>query len=330
MQGAISNPTHLIEGFIDGLNSRRPALFNIYAVCPPEHGVGDDTSVEQSKLAVESRAYPLFRFDPDLGITLSECVSLEGNPSMETDWPEYTLRYKDEQGADQTMTLPMTFADFALTEGRFAKQFRKAPPETWNDDMVPVHEFLLMADDERDGKFPFIWAVDKKQRLMRVLVSQELVNSCEERQQFWKQLKDVAIKGGEMVDTDAIAEQARADLLSKISLSIAAIGGGAIPASSPVAAVMAAAPAASADGYEAVWIDTPECTACDECTKLAPKAFAYNDDKKAIIVNPQGTTFANLVKAAEKCTASCIHPGTPWNTSEPGLDKLVARAAKFN
>ena len=29
MQGSISNPTHLIEGFIDGLNARRPALFNI-------------------------------------------------------------------------------------------------------------------------------------------------------------------------------------------------------------------------------------------------------------------------------------------------------------
>ncbi len=28
----------------------------------------------------------------------------------------------------------MTFADFALTEGRFRKHFKKAPPETWNDE----------------------------------------------------------------------------------------------------------------------------------------------------------------------------------------------------
>ncbi|MCG8122973.1 MAG: thiamine pyrophosphate-dependent enzyme, partial [Candidatus Thiodiazotropha taylori] len=34
LQGTISNTTHLLEGYIDGLNSRRPALFNIYAVCP--------------------------------------------------------------------------------------------------------------------------------------------------------------------------------------------------------------------------------------------------------------------------------------------------------
>jgi pyruvate-ferredoxin/flavodoxin oxidoreductase len=42
MSGTIAHVNHLIESYIDGLNSRRPALFNIYAVCPPEHGVGDD------------------------------------------------------------------------------------------------------------------------------------------------------------------------------------------------------------------------------------------------------------------------------------------------
>ncbi|MEW5789461.1 MAG: 2-oxoacid:acceptor oxidoreductase family protein [Pseudomonadota bacterium] len=331
MQGAISNPTHLIESYIDGLNSRRPALFNIYAVCPPEHGVGDDTAVEQSKLAVESRAYPLFRYDPDLGTTFSECVSLEGNPDMDAEWPVYTLEYKDEEGKVQKMELPMTFADFALTEGRFAKQFRKAPQETWNDDMVPVADFLKLSADERDGKFPFIWAVDKKQRLMRVIVSAELVNSCEERQQFWQQLRDVAGLNKEAVDTEAIAEQARAELLGKISASLASFGTGIpVDAQAVAAAPAAGKPAAGPDGYEAVYIDTPECTACDECTKLAPKTFAYNDDKKAIVINPQGSKFADLVKAAEKCTAGCLHPGTPWNMSEPGIDKLMVRAAKYN
>jgi pyruvate-ferredoxin/flavodoxin oxidoreductase len=327
-QSAISSPTHLIESFIDGLNSRRPALFNIYAVCPPEHGVGDDMSVEQSKLAVESRAYPLFRYDPDQGVTFSECVSLEGNPEMEADWPEYTLDYVDEAGEKQQMTLPMTFADFALTEGRFAKQFRKAPQEAWNDDMVLLADFLKLSEDEREGKFPFIWGVDKKNRLMRVMVSEELVLSCEERQHFWQQLKDVAGLNVATVDTEAIANQARAELLSKLSASLATFGAG-VPADAP-AATVAAAPAARADGYEPVYIDTPECTACDECTKLAPKVFQYNADKKATVINPQGAKFADLVKAAEKCTAGCLHPGTPWNMNEPGVDKLIARAAKYN
>jgi pyruvate-ferredoxin/flavodoxin oxidoreductase len=138
------------------------------------------------------------------------------------------------------------------------------------------------------------------------------VNSCEERQQFWQQLKDVAGLNKEEVDTDAIAAQARAELLGKISASLASFGTGiAGRRAAASAAPVVAAPAAGADGYEPVYIDTPECTACDECTKLAPKTFAYNDDKKAYVINPQGTKFADLVKAAEKCTAGCLHPGTP-------------------
>ena len=56
----------MIEGFIEGLMARRPALFNLYTSCQPEHGIGDDMGERQAKLAVESRAYPLFKYNPDL------------------------------------------------------------------------------------------------------------------------------------------------------------------------------------------------------------------------------------------------------------------------
>ncbi|OIR17686.1 pyruvate-flavodoxin oxidoreductase [mine drainage metagenome] len=336
LQSAISNVTHLLEGYIDGLNSRRPAVFNVYAVCPPEHGVADDLAVAQSKLAVESRAYPLFRYDPDLGASYAESASMEGNPALDQDWPTYTLTYKDENGAEAKLTLPMTFADFAVTEGRFAKHFKKAPPETWNEDMVQLADFITLSADEREGKFPYIWGVDAKQRLIRLLVTQDVVHSCEERLSFWHQLKSLCGLDRPTVNAEEIANKARNELIQKLSASLASFGGGAINDSTindshiNNSLPLAAAPAMSVDGYEAAWIDTPECTACDECININPKMFAYNDQKKVIIINPQGGKFADVVKAAEKCTASCIHPGTPWNQSEAGLDKLVARAAKFH
>jgi len=329
MSGTIAHTNHLIESYIDGLNSRRPALFNIYAVCPPEHGIGDDKSVDQSKLAVEGRAYPLFRFNPDAGTTFSECVSLEGNPALEQDWPTYTLKYVDEQGAEQKMELPMTFADFAATEGRFGKQFKKAPPETWNDDMVAIADFLQLGKDEREGKFPYIWATDQKNRLTRLLITEDLVRACEERLNFWKQLKDVAGLNRAEVDTEVLADQVRAELLAKITASLG-VGGMDMPAANAPLPLAAQSSAPAADGYEPVWVESPECTACDECTSIAPKVFVYNDQKQAIVVNPKGAKYADIVKAAEKCTAGCLHPGTPWNMSEPGIEKLMARAAKYN
>ena len=326
MQGTIAHVNHLLEGYIDGLNSRRPALFNIYAVCPPEHGVGDDKAVDQSKLAVEGRAYPLFRYDPDAGTTFSETVSLDGNPAMDSDWPVYSLKYLDDKGVEKSMDLPMTFADFAATEARFGKQFKKAPPETWNDDMILLADFLALPEDEREGRFPYIWGVDRKNRLIRLLVTEDLARSSEERLNFWRQLKDLAGLDRPAANAEEVAEQVRAELIAKITASLGVSGGDILPAGDARVSHDGTAP----EGFESCWIETPECTACDECINLAPKTFAYNGDKKAVVVNPKGAKFADIVKAAEKCTAGCIHPGTPWNPSEPGLDKLMTRAAKFN
>jgi pyruvate-ferredoxin/flavodoxin oxidoreductase len=121
----------------------------------------------------------------------------------------------------------MTFADFAATEARFLKHFRKAPPETWNESMVPVAEFLELDADGREGKFPFIWAVDKKNRLMRLLVTKELIKSAEERLHFWRQLRGLAGAGAEAADAAEVESRVREELLAKIS---AALGQGGAPA----------------------------------------------------------------------------------------------------
>ena len=63
---------------------------------------------------------------------------------------------------------------------------------------------------------------------------------------------------------------------------------------------------------------------------MNPKMFVYDDDKKAYIADPRAGTFAQLVQAAEKCTARIIHPGTPLDPDEPDLDKWIKRAEPFN
>jgi pyruvate-ferredoxin/flavodoxin oxidoreductase len=121
----------------------------------------------------------------------------------------------------------------------------------------------------------------------------------------------------------------RAELLAKITASLG-LGGADAASAAKVGAGDTATATGNGGDYEPVWIESPECTACDECTTLAPKTFAYNDQKLAIVINPKGGKFADIVKAAEKCTAGCIHPGTPWNMAEAGVEKLMTRAAKFN
>jgi pyruvate-ferredoxin/flavodoxin oxidoreductase len=80
----------------------------------------------------------------------------------------------------------------------------------------------------------------------------------------------------------------------------------------------------------APWIDTEECTACDECIDLNPEIFAYNEKKKAYIKNPDGGPYSHLVKAAERCTARVIHPGLPKDRGERDIEKWVRRGEKYN
>ncbi len=44
-----------------------PAVIISYAACMPEHGIADDAAYRQANLAVESRAFPLFTYDPRRG-----------------------------------------------------------------------------------------------------------------------------------------------------------------------------------------------------------------------------------------------------------------------
>ena len=89
-----------------------PAVVIVYTTCQPEHGVADDASRRQAKLAVDSRAFPLLVYDPRQGDKIRERLSLQGNPAVKADW------YKVPKTGEE-----INFLTFARSEGRFAKHF---------------------------------------------------------------------------------------------------------------------------------------------------------------------------------------------------------------
>jgi pyruvate/2-oxoacid:ferredoxin oxidoreductase beta subunit/NAD-dependent dihydropyrimidine dehydrogenase PreA subunit len=103
---------HFYKAVMEANEYPGPAVVNVYTTCQPEHGVPDCNSARQAKLAVETRAFPLFIYDPRKGEKISERLSLVGNPAQKEDW--WTPPKAEK---------PLTFSDFARSEGRFAKQF---------------------------------------------------------------------------------------------------------------------------------------------------------------------------------------------------------------
>jgi pyruvate/2-oxoacid:ferredoxin oxidoreductase beta subunit len=102
---------HFYRAVLDANEYPGPAVIICYAACMPEHGIADDAATAQAKLAVESRAFPLYTYDPRRGPTMAERLSLQGNPALREDWsklPDGTL---------------VDFLAFAGSEGRFAGHF---------------------------------------------------------------------------------------------------------------------------------------------------------------------------------------------------------------
>jgi pyruvate/2-oxoacid:ferredoxin oxidoreductase beta subunit len=113
-QTSAALPNHFYRAVAEANEYPGPAIVLAYTTCQPEHGVADNMSRHQAKLAVDSRAWPVFIYDPRKGDTIRERLDLQGNPAMKNDW--YTIPKTGET---------IDFVTFARSEGRFSNQFDK-------------------------------------------------------------------------------------------------------------------------------------------------------------------------------------------------------------
>ena len=102
---------HYYRAILDANTYPGPAVVIVYAACMPEHGIADDAASAQARLAVDSRAFPLFVYDPRKRPTMRERLSLQGNPDPKADW------------ATSPGGAVVDFLSFARSEGRFAPHF---------------------------------------------------------------------------------------------------------------------------------------------------------------------------------------------------------------
>ncbi|MBW2386986.1 MAG: 2-oxoacid:acceptor oxidoreductase family protein [Deltaproteobacteria bacterium] len=417
LQSSQGAPTHLLANVLKGLRARRPSIFILNTPCPVEWGIADSAAPDAARLALESRAVPHLVYDPEGGPDLADCLDLEANPALHDDWPTYELHYRegtgDEAGEEQTMTIPVTSADWAVHEARFRKHFEPVREQDSDTDWVPFHEFLDLSMEDRADKSPFIYTTNDEQQLGRMAVSAEIVTLAEERLGFWHLLREMAgivlsataqsaaevkaeadfekksealreeydgkianlqarypqliarrmaeglLRSGSDLTVAQILEQAealpdRGTIATPVPPEIPTTRVPAIEEAEPVspASAPASGPAeetaqtATADetgpGSESgedvesddlsmePYIDTQLCTSCDDCIKLNKQMFVYDENKQAYIQDAHAGTFKQLVMAAEACPADIIHPGTPLDPHEKGLEKLIKRAEHYN
>jgi pyruvate-ferredoxin/flavodoxin oxidoreductase len=189
LQSTVGHPGHLIRGVVTGLSRPYPALFHVHAPDPQSSGIAPEKVAEEARLAYESRAFPLFVADPDAPGAM---VGLEGNPDPDRDWAARELVYVDASGREEKLEVPATVADWALGQSRFLDHFTLYSKGYLNDKMKLLPEYLAMAPDERAAFEPIIHAVDDQRRHVIAVVSPAIIRAEEERQRYWKYLRELA------------------------------------------------------------------------------------------------------------------------------------------
>ena len=118
---SMANTSNLYKAIMDGLAFRGTAYIQAFTSCQPEHGIPDNKSAVQAKLARDSRGAPEFIFNPSLGETYVDTLSIKANPEFRRDW-------KPQPIPESTEKYCYTVAHWAYTEGRFRKHFFKIKP----------------------------------------------------------------------------------------------------------------------------------------------------------------------------------------------------------
>ena len=187
-QGVMDGGRVLFNNFLKGLQRPGPAFFHLLA-----HDHGQHTAVDWTqlpKLALETRAFPFFAFDPvKKGGFLSTQTSLEGNPSADENWHKAELNFieKDEQ---KSQSYILTLADWLFTQVNWTSHFRPALEDEANT--LPIAELLKLEPSAREGKVAVISTLGENGELQRHVASRQVVEAAQAAENQWHTLREIA------------------------------------------------------------------------------------------------------------------------------------------
>jgi pyruvate-ferredoxin/flavodoxin oxidoreductase len=204
LQSTVGNPGHLIRGVVRGLSRPYPALFHVHAPDPQTSGIAPEKVAEQATLAYQSRAFPLFEADPD---TLGALVTLECNPDPDERWTSREMVFADASNREEKEVLPVTVADWAIGQSRFLEHFTVYSKGHLNDKMKLLPDYLALDPDQRAAFEPIIHTVDGENRRAVAVLSPAIVRAEEERQRYWKYLRELAGGVGARAEVTTAGEQ---------------------------------------------------------------------------------------------------------------------------
>ena len=191
-QSSAARHQHMLQCFLSALDATRTSLHIINTGQRPPGKLLPLNAWLVAGAAIESRAHPFFRINPEAGDSAAARMDFHGNPQSDIDWPVHPFRYLDDNGNRVGTELAFTFADYALLIERLRDHFRLIPAGCDSDGLISVQDYLAMKPEAAYQRVPFVWAIDGNAILHRLVISRELAMACRDRLNYWHLLQEMA------------------------------------------------------------------------------------------------------------------------------------------
>ncbi len=340
LQSSGSDLYGMAEHVAASLGYGGPSLLSVFSGVAPSAGYLPPYMV--AACATYARAFPAFAYDPR-GEDWATRLRLDQNPQAAGDWCTHPFSYEDAGLQRVSENLTFTFADFLACDSRYAGHFTQITASQWHEGLVPVSQFLDLPPDQVGNKVPYVWIVDEDGRLYRYVADDAVIRAATRCREAWRSLQEL---GGinnshakrllatqreqwqreKALELEALREELGEGATDPVAPTATDLADG---SSSVTAVADGEPPAADEPSPGEPYIETSRCTSCDECTKLSPAMFSYDENKQAQLGDVKAGSYRELVEAAESCPVAIIHPGQPWDPDEPDLDDLIRRADAF-
>ncbi len=162
LQSSMAQPSHLLPGLAAMAKTLRPA---VAVVAAPRREAHDerDAWLEEC-LQVLSRAFPLYRYDPEAGARWPERFQLLSHAATKDD---------------------LTAAHAAAVSDHLRGQFRLLAPSAWNGEQMELPQYLEAYTQRPPLAIPYIWVEGENGTQQRAILTRDLVNFCVDRRRAW-------------------------------------------------------------------------------------------------------------------------------------------------
>ncbi|MCB1318287.1 MAG: hypothetical protein KDK27_20110, partial [Leptospiraceae bacterium] len=171
----------LTADILTGLQSHRPAIFSLLETDP-----GANPHLGSAHLAIASRAFPRFVYNPDAGIALADCLDISENPDPDSQWARIDGR-------------TITYADFAARDLRMHSEFTPFQTEVAHgvamNNPMDVQAYLELPAIERRKHTPVVILTNADGNSTRLVPSRSIIEQTMDRAQLWLNLQSMAGKG---------------------------------------------------------------------------------------------------------------------------------------